>query len=206
MNANSVHAGACEVRGAHPTGGRWMPLWSSSPGRLRSIQSEWSSLSFPTISLRNVRWSSPGTRTSLRNVRREGTRQLPPPRSSRGGDADGYLSRDASLSLALKDHDGVRLAALALGLTEDRVGLHRDRDLRGHLSGHRVLRPGSRRNRPTSAGVVRGSPPTLPERPPAGRSQHPTRAKWHRRCRTCARDRGRAWAQARRRRLRVHIG
>jgi hypothetical protein len=54
--------------------------------------------------------------------------------------------------------------------------------------------------------VVRGSPPTLPERPPAGRSQHPTRAKWHRRCRTCARDRGRAWAQARRRRLRVHIG
>jgi hypothetical protein len=39
--------------------------------------------------------------------------------------ADGYLSRDASLSLALKDHDGVRLAALALGLTEHRVALHR---------------------------------------------------------------------------------
>jgi DNA-binding CsgD family transcriptional regulator len=39
--------------------------------------------------------------------------------------ADGYLSRNANLSLALKDHDGVRLAALALGLPADRVGLHR---------------------------------------------------------------------------------
>jgi hypothetical protein len=39
--------------------------------------------------------------------------------------ADGYLSHDASMSLALKDHDGVRLAALALGLSEDRIGFHR---------------------------------------------------------------------------------
>jgi hypothetical protein len=39
--------------------------------------------------------------------------------------ADGYLSREASMSLALKDHDGVHLAAMALGVQEDRVGLHR---------------------------------------------------------------------------------
>jgi hypothetical protein len=39
--------------------------------------------------------------------------------------ADGYLSRDANMSLALKDHDAVRLAAVALGLNADRVGLHR---------------------------------------------------------------------------------
>lgn len=39
--------------------------------------------------------------------------------------ADGYLSRDASMSLALKDHDAVRLAAVALGLNADRVGMHR---------------------------------------------------------------------------------
>jgi hypothetical protein len=39
--------------------------------------------------------------------------------------ADGYLSRDASMSLALKDHDGVQLAAKALGLNPERVGLHR---------------------------------------------------------------------------------
>jgi hypothetical protein len=39
--------------------------------------------------------------------------------------ADGYLSRDASMSLALKEHDGVQLAAKALGLKQGRVGLHR---------------------------------------------------------------------------------
>jgi hypothetical protein len=39
--------------------------------------------------------------------------------------ADGYLSRDASMSLALKDHDGVHLATKALGLSPERVGLHR---------------------------------------------------------------------------------
>lgn len=39
--------------------------------------------------------------------------------------ADGYLSLNASMSLALKDHDGVHLAAVALGLQEERVGLHR---------------------------------------------------------------------------------
>jgi hypothetical protein len=39
--------------------------------------------------------------------------------------ADGYLSREASMSLALKDHDGVHLAATALGVQEERVGLHR---------------------------------------------------------------------------------
>jgi len=39
--------------------------------------------------------------------------------------ADGYLSRDASMSLALKDHDAVHLAAVALGLKVDRVGLHK---------------------------------------------------------------------------------
>jgi hypothetical protein len=39
--------------------------------------------------------------------------------------ADGYLSLDASMSLALKDHDAVHLAAVALGLNVDRVGLHK---------------------------------------------------------------------------------
>jgi hypothetical protein len=39
--------------------------------------------------------------------------------------ADGYLSHDASMSLALKDHDAVHLAAAALGLKADRVGLHK---------------------------------------------------------------------------------
>jgi hypothetical protein len=39
--------------------------------------------------------------------------------------ADGYLSEDASMSLALKDHDAVHLAAVALGLKSDRVGLHK---------------------------------------------------------------------------------
>ena len=39
--------------------------------------------------------------------------------------ADGYLSRDASMSLALKDHGGIQLAAKALGLKQERVGLHR---------------------------------------------------------------------------------
>lgn len=39
--------------------------------------------------------------------------------------ADGYLSRNASMSIALKDHECVRLAARALGLPEERVGLHR---------------------------------------------------------------------------------
>jgi hypothetical protein len=39
--------------------------------------------------------------------------------------ADGYLSRDANMSLALKDQDGVQLAAKALGLKGERVGLHR---------------------------------------------------------------------------------
>jgi hypothetical protein len=39
--------------------------------------------------------------------------------------ADGYLSHDASMSLALKDHDAVHLAAAALGLRADRVGLHK---------------------------------------------------------------------------------
>ena len=39
--------------------------------------------------------------------------------------ADGYLSRNASMSLAMKDHDGICLAARALGLPEERVGLHR---------------------------------------------------------------------------------
>jgi hypothetical protein len=39
--------------------------------------------------------------------------------------ADGYLSLNASMSLALKDHDGAHLAAVALGLQEERVGLHR---------------------------------------------------------------------------------
>jgi hypothetical protein len=39
--------------------------------------------------------------------------------------ADGYLSRNASMSLALKDHDGVQLATKALGLSPERVGLHR---------------------------------------------------------------------------------
>jgi hypothetical protein len=36
--------------------------------------------------------------------------------------ADGYLSLDASMSLTLKDHDAVHLAAVALGLNVDRVG------------------------------------------------------------------------------------
>jgi DNA-binding CsgD family transcriptional regulator len=42
--------------------------------------------------------------------------------------ADGYLSRDASMSLALKDHDCIQLAARALGLQQGRVGLHRRLD------------------------------------------------------------------------------
>lgn len=42
--------------------------------------------------------------------------------------ADGYLSRDASMSLALKDHDAVHLAAGALGLNVNRVGLHKKLD------------------------------------------------------------------------------
>jgi DNA-binding CsgD family transcriptional regulator len=42
--------------------------------------------------------------------------------------ADGYLSRDASMSLALKDHDAVHLAAVALGLNVNRVGLHKKLD------------------------------------------------------------------------------
>lgn len=39
--------------------------------------------------------------------------------------ADGYLSPNASMSLALKDHDGVQLAAVALGLPGERIGLLR---------------------------------------------------------------------------------
>ena len=97
--------------------------------------------------------------------------------------ADGYLSRDASRSLALKDRDAVQLAAVALGLSDDRVGLHkqlgqarirvgvkwfpsplgRHRHCTGPQDGMRACSPWLEHNRHFWRGVVDGDGWVRPE-------------------------------------------